>query len=115
LQIISAGMFRHPSTLDEGPQPSIIIGFAKSLPTVLIIVQPDQFLSLADGLQCVAVNFLTINRLVVARAIVQVQSAVIIEEESGIPSADWKCCFRFGPVIFARIGAFPNWKRVGVC
>src|SRR5882757_5126867 len=72
LQVVFPIMFCHPGAFDERVEESVVVVFAKTLPSETVRVKEGQFLAGADGLKGLAVQPDAIEGIGIAASIIHV-------------------------------------------
>ena len=102
-------MLGHESTLGKGlKRHLVIVVHPETFPTMAVGMQPHKVVYLADGGKVGSADFNALERILVARAIVFIESSIIVKEDVGIPCRQCVAFYSTAPPSALGIGAVPD-------
>ena len=109
LEIILAVMLGHESPFHERLESHlVIVVHAEALPAVFVGLQEHQVMDFADRCEVFAADFNALDGIFVARAVVFVEPAIIVEEHIGVPGGQGVAFHGAAPAAVLGIGAVPD-------
>ena len=109
LQVVLAAMLGHKGALGKRLERHlVVIVHPEAFPAMAVGMQPHEVVNLADGGKIVSADFNALEGIFVARAIVFVESSVIIEEDVGVPGGQCVAFHRTAPAAALGVGGIPD-------